>query len=76
MRTDLCTTCGGPFKSDRDGLWSGDKREHRLPGECVAFLQQQLAEARALLETVCDAWDEGQWNSLICMQQLSETYLW
>ncbi len=38
--------------------------------------RKQLAKARALLSTACDAWDEGQWNSLIDMQQLYLTRAW
>ena len=52
MRTDVCTICGGPFQSDRDGLWSGDKREHSVEEECIAFLRQELAVAQAALERV------------------------
>jgi hypothetical protein len=42
----------------------------------IDLLHQQLAEARALLSTACDAWGEGQWNSRICMQQLYLTRAW
>lgn len=45
MRRDTCTTCGGAFKTDRDGLWSGDKREHRCESTCVKHLKERLAAA-------------------------------
>lgn len=49
MRSDTCTTCGGAFKSDREGLWSGDKREHRCESTCIKYLKQRLAASDLLL---------------------------
>ena len=42
----------------------------------IKRLQEELHHIRGLLGTASDAWECGQWNSLLGMQQLYLTKAW
>ena len=55
------------------GHWEADWMER---GNEIERLREELHHSRGLLETASDAWECGQWNSLLGMQQQYLTRAW